>query len=278
MASFELRRRDFLKGCCATAAVGALGPGLFFSPAAHAADTDHDTLVHVFLRGGIDGLNLVVPVSGEDRLHYEQARPGLAIAASGAYGALPLTLAGGSATGFGLHPSASGLHELWDEGRLAIVHGCGMQTAVTRSHFDAQLYLDLGTPGTKGAAPANLALGRLGIAAGSNPTRLLLLGGGNTAATTSAEEYLFATPATKGTAPPALTAARVYCIGASNGTVMFVFGGQVTGGSYTNTNEQYLFNASAATKGAAPTNLSANRGIMAALASPIEIRNGMDSS
>src|SRR5690606_23253950 len=145
MASFELRRRDFLKGCCATAAVGALGPGLFFSPAAHAADTDHDTLVHVFLRGGIDGLNLVVPESGEDRLHYEQARPGLAIAASGAYGALPLTLAGGSATGFGLHPSASGLHELWDEGRLAIVHGCGMQTAVTRSHFDAQLYLDLGT-------------------------------------------------------------------------------------------------------------------------------------
>lgn len=150
MTSFEIKRRDFLKGCCATAAVGALGPGLFFSPEVHAAANGHDTLVHVFLRGGLDGLNLVVPVSGDDRLHYEQARPSLAIAASGAYGALPLTLAGGTATGFGLHPSASGLHELWDEGRLAIVHGCGMQTAVTRSHFDAQLYLDLGTPGQQG--------------------------------------------------------------------------------------------------------------------------------
>ena len=157
MPSFDLDRRDFLKGCCATAAVGALGPGLLFSPMAHAAENGYDTLVHVFLRGGIDGLNLVVPVSGEDRVHYEQARPNLAIAASGAYGALPLTLAGGAATGFGLHPSASGLHELWDEGRLAIVHGCGMQTTVTRSHFDAQLYLDLGTPGLQGGGSGWLA-------------------------------------------------------------------------------------------------------------------------
>ncbi|MEN1940661.1 DUF1501 domain-containing protein [Luteimonas sp. MJ246] len=157
MSSIEFQRRDFLKGCCATAAIGAIGPGLLFSPAAHAAANGYDTIVHVFLRGGIDGLNLVVPVSGEDRVHYEQARPGLAIAASGAYGALPLTLGNGSGTGFGLHPSASGLHELWGDGRLAIVHGCGMQTAVTRSHFDAQLYLDLGTPGRQGGNTGWLA-------------------------------------------------------------------------------------------------------------------------
>ncbi|MCR6662127.1 MAG: DUF1501 domain-containing protein [Luteimonas sp.] len=150
MNRIELDRREFLKGCCATAAIGAVGPTLLFGNAAHAAVNNHDTIVHVFLRGGIDGLNLVPPVSGNDRNHYEEARPNLAIPASGAYGALPLTLANGSATGFGLHPSATGLHDIWTEGKLAIVHCCGMQTTVTRSHFDAQLYLDLGTPGNHG--------------------------------------------------------------------------------------------------------------------------------
>lgn len=150
MNRIALDRREFLKGCCATAALGAVGPTLLFGDAAHAAVNGYDTIVHVFLRGGLDGLNLVVPVSGNDRVHYEQARPDLAIPASGSYAALPLTLANGSATGFGLHPAAVGLRDIWTEGRLAIVHCCGMQTVVTRSHFDAQLYLDLGTPGSKG--------------------------------------------------------------------------------------------------------------------------------
>jgi len=151
MKDLTLNRREFLKGCCATAAVGAAGPALLFSDPAYAAVNPYDTIVHVFLRGGIDGLNLVPPVSGNDRIHYEQARPNLQIAATGTYGALPLTLAGGAATGFGLHPSATGLRDLWNDGRLAIVHGCGLLTSVTRSHFDAQLYLDLGTPGQKGS-------------------------------------------------------------------------------------------------------------------------------
>ncbi|HVI57287.1 MAG TPA: DUF1501 domain-containing protein [Luteimonas sp.] len=147
----RLDRREFLKGCCATAAAGAVaGPSLFFADPARAAANSHDTIVHVFLRGGIDGLNLVPPVSGNDRGFYEEARPDLAIAASGTYGALPLTLASGAATGFGLHPSATGLRDIWTDGKLAIVHACGLLTTVTRSHFDAQLYLDLGTPGQHG--------------------------------------------------------------------------------------------------------------------------------
>ncbi len=150
MNRIALDRREFLKGCCATAAIGAAGPTLLFGNAAHAAVNSYDTIVHVFLRGGIDGLNLVPPTSGNDRSHYEEARPNLAIPASGAYGALPLTLANGSDTGFGLHPSATGLRDIWTEGKLAIVHCCGMQTTVTRSHFDAQMYLDLGTPGNHG--------------------------------------------------------------------------------------------------------------------------------
>ncbi len=151
MTHSRLDRREFLKGCCATAAIGAAGPSLLFSQEAQAAVNSYDTVVLVFLRGGMDGLNLVPPLAGNDRGHYEEARPSLNIAASGAYGALPLTLANGTATGFGLHPSATGLRDIWDAGKLAIVHSCGMPTVVTRSHFDAQLFLDLGTPGNQGA-------------------------------------------------------------------------------------------------------------------------------
>ncbi len=157
MNRIELDRREFLKGCCATATVGAIGPTLLFGSAAHAAVNSYDTIVHVFLRGGIDGLNLVVPVSGNDRGFYEEARPDLNIKASGDYSALPLTLADGSATGFGLHPSANGLRDVWTDGKLAIVHCTGMLTAVTRSHFDAQQYLDFGTPGLKGSGTGWLA-------------------------------------------------------------------------------------------------------------------------
>jgi len=150
MAQLELTRREFLKGCGSVAVACAAGPSLLFSPPALAAANAYDTVVLLFLRGGIDGLNLVVPTSGNDRTFYEQARPNLAIAASGSYGALPLTLAGGSSTAFGLHPSASGLRDIWNDGKLAIVQCCGMPTTVTRSHFNAQSYLDFGTPGRNG--------------------------------------------------------------------------------------------------------------------------------
>ena len=66
---------------------------------------------------------------------------------------MPLTLASGAATGFGLHPSATGLRDLWNDGKLAIVHACGMHHG-TRSHFDSQLSIDLGTPGKFGIPPA----------------------------------------------------------------------------------------------------------------------------
>jgi uncharacterized protein (DUF1501 family) len=147
MSDLRLDRREFVKGCCATAALSAAGPAMLFSQEAQAAANAYDTVVVVFLRGGIDGLNLVPPIAGNDRGFYEEARPSLRIATTGTYGALPLTLADNTATGFGLHPSATGLKAIWDAGRLAIVHDCGMPTVVTRSHFDAQLYLDLGTPG-----------------------------------------------------------------------------------------------------------------------------------
>lgn len=147
-----LDRREFLKGFGASVAVAAAGPTMLFAPEAHAAENPYDTVLVVFLRGGIDGLNLVTPIDGNDRGFYEEARPTLRIPTTGDGAALPLTLANGSATGFGLHPSATGLHEIWNLGKLAVVQCCGMPTVVTRSHFDAQAYLDLGTPGNLNVA------------------------------------------------------------------------------------------------------------------------------
>jgi uncharacterized protein (DUF1501 family) len=143
----EIDRREFLKGCSAGAAVAAIGPTMLFSQNAYAAENPFDTVVVVFLRGGIDGLNLITPIDGNDRGFYEEARPTLRIPATGDFAALPLTLASGAATGFGIHPSAVGLRDLWVLGKLAVVQCCGIPTVVTRSHFDAQAYLDLGTPG-----------------------------------------------------------------------------------------------------------------------------------
>lgn len=141
----RISRRQFLKGCSAAAVAGAVGPRLVFGPEANAQSAGTtDTVVVLFLRGGMDGLNFVVPVTGVDRTYYEQARPGLAIAATGTYGALPLTLTGGTATGFGLHPSATGLRDLWDAGRVAVVHACGVLGSASRSHFDAQMAIERG--------------------------------------------------------------------------------------------------------------------------------------
>lgn len=130
-------RRTFVKGCFATAAGAALAdrPLWAFEPAG-------DTLVVVFLRGGMDGLSLVPPISGPDRSLYETARPTLRVPLAGDGAAL--TLGGG----FGLHPAAAPLMPLFDTGKLAVVQATGMHDP-TRSHFEAQDYIELGTPGVK---------------------------------------------------------------------------------------------------------------------------------
>jgi uncharacterized protein (DUF1501 family) len=105
------------------------------------ADHNQEILVNVFLRGGCDALNLVPPVAGDDRGYYEAARSELQIPASGPDGAL--TLDGH----LGLHPVAGAIHALYQDGVLAIVRAAGMHED-TRSHFDAQAYMELGTPGS----------------------------------------------------------------------------------------------------------------------------------
>ena len=192
MTSFTPTRRSFVKGCFATAAVAAVS-----SRPLTASTTGADALVVVFLRGGMDGLSLIPPVSGADRAIYEASRPTLGVPLGGEGSAL--TLDGG----FGLHPAAEPLVPLYDSGRLAIVHATGMHNP-TRSHFEAQDFIELGTPGSKTipsgwlhrhlASAANLPSEILipsMAAGGMQPTSLL--GSGETLTLDDPEFFTFGT-------------------------------------------------------------------------------------
>jgi uncharacterized protein (DUF1501 family) len=98
-------------------------------------------LVTIFQRGAVDGLSMVPPAAEP---FYAAARPGIAIPPPGSGDGAASDLDGH----FALHPSLSGLRPLWDAGSLAIVHAVGSPDP-TRSHFEAQDYLDAGTPGVK---------------------------------------------------------------------------------------------------------------------------------
>lgn len=141
----SMNRRDFLRtGSLATLAVGA-GARTRIALANPEAATDN-VLVFVYLRGGIDGLSLVAPIAGEVRAQYEQARVATRIPAAGANGALAL-----GSSGWGLHPRATGLHGLFQANRLAVVHAVGMiHEPVTRSHFEAQAFMEYGLNGQAG--------------------------------------------------------------------------------------------------------------------------------
>lgn len=97
-------------------------------------------LVVVMLRGAVDGLSVVAPYGERE---YAANRPQIALAAPGAEdGLIKLDSL------FGLHPALAPLKRHWDGGQLAFVHASGSPDA-TRSHFDAQDYLESGTPGRK---------------------------------------------------------------------------------------------------------------------------------
>ena len=132
-------RRIFLKsGAMAMVTLG-FAPS-FLARTVHAAGTRKKLLIAIFQRGAVDGLNMVVPFGDAD---YYAARPTIAIARPGAAdGALDLD------GFFGLHPRMTALRPLWDAGHLAVVHASGSPDA-TRSHFDAQDYMESATPGVK---------------------------------------------------------------------------------------------------------------------------------
>lgn len=126
-------------------------------------------LVTIFQRGAADGLNVVVPF-GESR--YYDLRPTLAVpkpSSSDANSAVDLN------GFFGLHPSLAPLKPIYDAKTLAIVHATGSPDP-TRSHFDAQDYMEAGTPGMKSTRDGWLNRALLPQAAKSSPLRALALG------------------------------------------------------------------------------------------------------
>ncbi|HXY39596.1 MAG TPA: DUF1501 domain-containing protein [Vicinamibacteria bacterium] len=135
-------RRAFLKASGLSVVSFGAVPGLLLR-AASAADLRPRgrTLVVLFQRGACDGLNVVVP-HGEPA--YYSARPSIALARPGRGDGATLDLD----RFFGLHPALAPLLPLWSDGRLAAVHAVGSPDP-TRSHFDAQDFMESGTPGRK---------------------------------------------------------------------------------------------------------------------------------
>ena len=139
-------RRFFLKSSGLAMASFAAAPS-FLVRAAMAQGTtpskDRPILIAIFQRGAADGVSVVPPFG--DR-NYAKARPQIAVpepTRSGAESAIDLD------GFFGLHPALSPLKPIYDEGKLAVVHAVGSPDN-TRSHFDAQDYMEAGAPGNKG--------------------------------------------------------------------------------------------------------------------------------
>jgi uncharacterized protein (DUF1501 family) len=134
-----LTRRAFMRGG-AMAVVGTAAIPAFLTRSvmaqATAAQAQAKKLVVIFQRGAADGLNVVVPYREPS---YYQYRPNIGIPQNAV-----IDLDGF----FGLHPAMAPLKPLWDQGHLAIVHASGSPDP-SRSHFDAQDFMESGTPGMK---------------------------------------------------------------------------------------------------------------------------------
>ena len=125
-------------------------------------------LVAIFQRGAADGLNIVVPHSEQA---YYDLRPTIAIPRPGSGDNAAIDLDGH----FGLHPALAPFKTLFDQGQLAVVHAAGSPDP-TRSHFDAQDYMESGTPGLK-ATTSGWLNRSLPLEAGkASPVRALSMG------------------------------------------------------------------------------------------------------
>ena len=135
-----MNRRFFIKsGGVALASFAAAPSFLMRTALAQSSNKgkDRPVVIAIFQRGAVDGISMVVPYGDS---HYKSVRPQIAIESS-------LNLDGF----FGLHPSLDSLKPIYDEGHLAVVHAVGSPDN-TRSHFDAQDYMESGAPGNKSIA------------------------------------------------------------------------------------------------------------------------------
>jgi uncharacterized protein (DUF1501 family) len=163
-------RRVFLKGS-ALAMFGVGSMPMWLSRSLYAADstgTRKKILVAIFQRGAVDGLNMVVPF-GEPR--YYELRPSIAIPKPDGTPSSAVDLDGF----FGLHPALGPLKPMFDARHLAIVDAVGSPDP-TRSHFDAQDYMESGTPGFHGATDGWLNRALPKESGAPSPLRAISLG------------------------------------------------------------------------------------------------------
>ena len=137
-----VNRRVFMKhGALALLAMGMPPEFLTRSLFAETRRARRKTIVCIFQRGAVDGLNMVVPF-GEAA--YYKVRRSIAVPAPGTPQGGAIDLDGF----FGFHPSLQPLHELWTRKELAVIHAVGSPHP-TRSHFEAQDFMETATPGTQ---------------------------------------------------------------------------------------------------------------------------------
>jgi uncharacterized protein (DUF1501 family) len=159
-----ITRRAFIKNG-ALAVIGTAAVPSFLTRAAWGVVNpgSNKRLVVIFQRGAADGLNIVIPHAEPS---YFTMRPSIAIPRNQV-----IDLNGF----FGLHPAMTPFKPLWDQGHLAIVHAAGSPDT-TRSHFDAQDYMESGTPGVKSTTDGWLNRTLQSEAAADTPFRAVALG------------------------------------------------------------------------------------------------------
>ncbi len=161
-------RRTFLK-CGACSLVALAGPPRFLVRTAAAAESRGKVLVAVFQRGAVDGLSMVMP---HGDAAYAAARSSIALQPpKRGESDRALDLDGF----FAFHPALAPLTPLWENRSLAVVHACGSPDS-TRSHFDAQDYMETGTPGVKSTPDGWLARAVKRRPAKAAPFRAVALG------------------------------------------------------------------------------------------------------
>ncbi|MGA2738243.1 MAG: DUF1501 domain-containing protein [Bryobacteraceae bacterium] len=169
-------RRFFVRNS-ALAMVGAGTAPLWLERALYAADAPSPRkkiLVAIFQRGAADGLNIVTPHAEKA---YYQMRPTIAVPRPSQNSDQRIDAAIDLDGFFGLHPALAPLKPIWDDGHLAIVHAVGSPDP-SRSHFDAQDFMESATPGLKTTADGwmNRAMSRADRAAQISPVRAVAMG------------------------------------------------------------------------------------------------------
>ena len=136
------RAATFIARTTAAAAVLAAPAWLPRVTYAQTEDTSRDVIVSIFLRGGADGLSLVPPYAENA---YYTLRPSIAIPRPDSTAANKAVDLNGF---FGLPPAMASLLPAYQAGNLLVVHATG-STDPTRSHFDAQAFMEIGIPGER---------------------------------------------------------------------------------------------------------------------------------